>query len=173
MEADYLVVARFRKPHGLKGEALVLPVTSEPENVFVAGRKLTPIDVAGMPVGDELEVVRARPFGRKWLLAFRGIEERTPLEAWPEWLFGARVEELKPPADDEMYVHEIPGSEVVQGDELLGIAKEVLDGPAGEFLLFEADGREHLVPFKPPILVRVDRPGRRIEVDLPPGLLEL
>jgi len=173
VEADYLAVARFRKPHGLKGEALVVPMTDDPQSVFVPGRMLTPMDEEGRPLGAALEVIRARPFGRRWLLAFQGIAERTPLESWPEWLLGVKIDELNPPADDEMYFHEVPGAEVVERGVVLGIAKEVLDGPSGEFLVFESGGREHLVPFRAPIVVRVDRRGHRIEVDLPPGLLEL
>ena len=173
MGADYLVVARFQKPHGLKGEALVMPITSEPEEVFVQGRRLVPVDDAANPIGPELDVVRARPFSRRWLLSFRGIKERTPLEAWPDWLLGVRIEELKPPEDDEMYVHEIPGAQVVEGNVVLGIAKEVVGKPGDEFLVFESEDREHIIPFKAPIVVAVNRPERKIEVDLPPGLLEL
>jgi 16S rRNA processing protein RimM len=173
MGADYLAVARFRKPHGLKGEALVLPITGDPEQVFTVGRRLMPLDEACEPVGDELEIERARPFHRKWLLAFRGIDERTPLEAWPHWLLGVPADELAPPADDEMYMHEIPGAQVVQEGRVLGIAKEVLGDAGREYLVFEADGKEHLVPFRAPIVVKLDRPGRTIDVNLPPGLLEI
>ena len=40
MEATHLVVARFLKPHGLRGAALVEPLTDEPETVFQVGRRL-------------------------------------------------------------------------------------------------------------------------------------
>jgi ribosomal 30S subunit maturation factor RimM len=40
-------------------------------------------------------------------------------------------------------------------------------------LMVDVDGREVLVPFRPPILVAVDRERREISIDPPPGLLEL
>ena len=55
MEAAYLGVARFRKPHGLKGDAVVWVLTDEPEKVLVKGRKLTPVNDDGNPVGEPLE----------------------------------------------------------------------------------------------------------------------
>ena len=39
-EAAHLVVARFLKAHGLKGDALVASLTDQPETVLAAGRRL-------------------------------------------------------------------------------------------------------------------------------------
>ncbi len=52
MEAAYLAVARFRKPHGLKGEAVCWVLTDEPERVFTVGRLLTPVDENGDRIGE-------------------------------------------------------------------------------------------------------------------------
>lgn len=80
MEAGYLAVARFAKPHGLKGEAIVYVITDRPDEVFVAGRRLVPVDSAGRAVAGALTIERARPYHRRWLLKFEGIDQRTPLE---------------------------------------------------------------------------------------------
>ena len=39
-----MAVGRLRKPHGLKGEFAVFPLTDQPETVFAAGRTLVPDD---------------------------------------------------------------------------------------------------------------------------------
>jgi len=80
MEAAYLGVARFRKPHGLKGDAVVWVLTDDPETVLVAGRLLTPVDDDGNPIGDPLEIERARPYHRTWLVKFEGVDDRGVLE---------------------------------------------------------------------------------------------
>lgn len=172
-EAAYLAVARFLKPHGRKGEALVYPLTDQPEDVFVPGRLLTPVDEGGHPLGDALVVSRARPYQRHWLVAFDGIGEREPLEGWPKQFLGVRSEELRPPGPDEIYVHEIPGCAVIEREEVIGTACGLVGVPGGQLLLVEQDGRELLIPFREPMILRIDREERRIEVDLPPGLLEL
>ena len=94
-EAAYLVVARFVKPHGLYGEALVFPMTEDPEAVFEPGRTLQPVTVDGEAEPEDAVVIaRSRPYQRRWLLAFEGIERRSDLESWPQRYLGALESEL-------------------------------------------------------------------------------
>lgn len=173
MDASYLAVARFRKPHGLKGEALVYPLTDEPDEVFIAGRVLVPVDEDGRPIGKEFVLTNARRHQRCWLLAFEGVTERAELEGWTSLTLGVSAEQLRPPADGEMYLHEIPGASVVEDGTEIGIARELFGVPGSQILVVEREGKDHLVPFRAPIVKRLDRDKHRIEVDLPPGLLEV
>ena len=173
MEAAYLAVARFRKPHGLKGEVVVFPLTDEPDHVFVPGRVLLPVDDDGHPTGPELVIHHARPYQRHWLISFEGITDRTVLERWSSITLGAACDELRAPEDGEMYFHEIPGSVVIENGAEIGLVKDVLGVPGGQVLVMESDGKDHLIPFREPIIRRLDRENRRVEVELPPGLLEV
>jgi 16S rRNA processing protein RimM len=171
--AAHLVVARFLKPHGLRGDAIVESLTDEPQRVFDVGRRLVEVDAAGEVAGGTLTLTRARPFKGGWVLGFAGVTSRTLLEARELHWLGAAREELRTLGSDAMYLHEIPGSEVVADGEVIGVARD-LAGPSGtELLIVEGRGKEHLIPFRAPIVRRLDRAARRIEVDLPPGLLEL
>jgi 16S rRNA processing protein RimM len=174
VESAYLGVALFNKPHGLKGEALVYAVTSDPDAVFIPGRALFKLDPAGVPVGEPVTIEKARRYHREWLIKFRGIDERTPLEGWTrQGVLGVPRAELTPPRDDQLYRHEIPGTPVVVGERVVGTAKELMSAPQGDLLSVDVGGREILIPFRKPILQRVDRIKRRIEIDPPPGLLDL
>ncbi len=173
MEASYLAVARFRKPHGLKGEALLYPLTDEPDEVLVQGRVLVPVDEAGKANGPELVIQHARSYQRCWLVRFEGITERKMLEGLAAVTLGAAVAELRPPGDGEMYLHEIPGATVVEGNTEIGVVKEVIGAPSNQIMVVIREGRDCLVPFREPIVKRLDRENRRIEVELPPGLLEV
>ncbi len=173
MEAAYLAVARFRKPHGLKGEAVCWVLTDEPERVFTVGRLLTPVDKNGNRVGEPLEIEQERSYHRSWLLKFRGIADRSELELWEQILLGVPREELTPPHNEQMYEHEVPGATVVANGEVVGEVSRLLDGAGGQLLVVDVNGREILVPFSKPIVVRIDRAARRIEIDPPAGLLEL
>lgn len=173
MEAGYLVVARFAKPHGLKGEAIVFVLTDRPEEIFVPGRALTPLDDAGRPLGPALTLERARPYHRRWLLKFTGLDARSALEGWPtQRAFGVPAATIADDSDTRLYEHEVPGATVVVDGQVVGTARELLPVPGGQVLVLEREGREVLVPFRPPILVRTDRTRREIEIDPPPGLLE-
>ncbi len=169
----FLAVARYAKPHGLKGEAVVYVLTDNPDEVFVADRVLTPIDESGEATGRGYTIERARAYHRRWLVRFAGVTDRTGLDPLVGVMLGVPVDELAPPADGQMYVHEIPGATVVAHGDTVGVARELLTVQGGQVLAVERDGREVLIPFRPPFLVRVDRARRTIEVDPPAGLLEL
>lgn len=172
-EAAYLAVARFRKPHGLKGEVHVWVLTDKPESVLAPGRELTPVDDEGRPVGSAVVIERARPYHRHWLLKFRGVDDRTELGRWEQVLLGVPADELEPPAEGEIYEHEVPGAVVVVDGEVIGTAVGLVAAGGGSLLAVDVRGREVLVPFRRPIVSRVDREARRIELEPPPGLLEL
>lgn len=173
MEAAYLAVARFRKPHGLKGEAAVWVLTDEPEEVLAVGRRLTPVDDDGTPVGEPLEIERARAFHGSWLIKFKEVADRGVLEQWNQVLLGVPTSELAPLGEREFFEHEIPGASVLVDGQVIGEATGVIDVPGGKLLCVDIGGKEVMVPFRQPILLGVDRVQRRIEIDPPPGLLEL
>jgi 16S rRNA processing protein RimM len=173
-EAAHLAVARFHKPHGLKGEALVFPLTDEPETVLVPGRELLPLTDEGEPAGPPVVIERARAYHRQWLVAFRGVPDRTTLDRWPRGLLlGMPREKLTPPGPGQVYLHEIPGTAIIVGGRKVGVARDLYNAPGGDLLEIDVNGRALLVPFRRPIVVRVDREAGEIELDPPPGLLEL
>jgi len=170
-EARYRPVARFAKPHGLKGEAIVFVLTEQAEEVFVPGRELTPLDEAGQPAGGALIVERGRVYHRRWLLKFQEIDAREQLEAWRGVALG--IPDERGEDATELLLHEVPGAKVLVAGRVLGVAREVLLVPGGPLLVVDGEEREHLIPYRAPILVGTDRARREITVDPPPGLLEL
>jgi len=172
----HLVVGLLKKPHGIKGEALIYPVTDEPEAVFRAGRILAVVDREGRPTGEEVVVGRARPFHRAWLLHFEGFEAREPVEALRERYLALRAEDVRELGPGEFYFHELVGMVVETGGTAaaeVGVVAEVIEAPQGPLLSVKGGAREHLIPFAPWLVRRVDRSARRIEIAPPPGLLEV
>jgi 16S rRNA processing protein RimM len=172
----HLVVGVVKKPHGVKGEVLVYPVTDEPEAVFRTGRVLVVVDGEGRATGQELEVVRVRPFHRAWLLHFQGIEDREPVEALRERYLALRAEDVRELEPGEFYHHELVGMVVETGGAggaEVGVVTEVIEAPQGPMLNVRGASKEHLIPFAPWLVRRVDRAARRIEIAPPPGLLEV
>ena len=88
-------------------------------------------------------------------------------------MLGVLEADLSPPEDGEMYVHEIPGSSVIVDGSIVGSASGLIDVPGGRLLIVDIDGREVFVPFREPIVTKVDRVARSIEIDPPAGLLEI
>lgn len=170
----YLAVGRLRKPHGLKGEFAVFPLTADPVSVFAPGRNLVRLGLDGAVVGVPVVIERSRPFHRDWLLKFRGLDERSDMEQWRGQFLGAAATELQPPAAGEVYVHELEGFSVREADgTALGLVTASYDLPAGLTLEVQGPKREFLLPFKKEFVREVRREDRILVVALPDGLLEL
>lgn len=171
--ARRLVVGRLRRPHGLKGDVAVFPLTGEPAQVFEPGRSLWVVDLAGEPVAGPVEVTRAREYHREWLLAFRGHETRSSVEPLGGAFLAVEAEALTPPQGDEVYLDELPGFAVqdVNGAPL-GLVTAWYELPGGLMLEVQGPKREFLLPYRKEWVKTVDRAGRTLVVDLPEGLLE-
>jgi 16S rRNA processing protein RimM len=170
----HVAVARLRKPHGLKGEITVFPLTGDPEGVFGAGRSLWVVDLTGMVVGGPLVIERSRAYHREWLLKFRGIDTRDALEPWRGSFLGVPATELQPLAGDEVYLHELEGFAVqLEDGTALGLVSRLYELPAGLTLEVQGPRREFLLPYRREFVRGVDREARRLTVALPDGLLDV
>ena len=168
-----VVVARLRKPHGLKGDVTLFPLTDSPETVFAPGRELWVVDLGGEAVAGPLQVERSRSHHREWLLKFAGVENREALEPYRGLLLGVPQEDLGPLAEDEVYLHELDGFSVRLADDTpLGLVSAVYELPAGLVIEVQGPKREFLLPYKKEFVQQVDREGRRLVVSPPEGLLE-
>ena len=173
-EARHLVVGRLRKPHGLKGDCAVFPLTDEPAAVFAPGRELWVENLAGEIVAGPLVVERSRPHHREWLVAFRGHPRVEAVEPWRGHFLAAEAAGLREPGAGEVYLHELEGFALRdRSGAPLGLVTAVLELPGGLMLEVQGPKREFLVPFRKEFVLELDREGRRLVVELPEGLAEL
>ena len=167
-----LVVGRLRKPHGLKGEFTVFPLTSTPETVFAPGATLWRVDLAGEPKG-ELVVESGKPYHREWLVKFRGVADRDTLDTFRGDFLSAVAEGLAPPEGDEVYLHELDGFSVRdEAGTALGLVTSLYELPSGLMIEVQGPKREFLLPYKKEFIVGVERGERRLVVRIPEGLLD-
>jgi 16S rRNA processing protein RimM len=173
-ETRHLLVGRLRKPHGLKGDCAVFPLTDDPELAFAPGQQIWLKDLAGDVVAGPLVIERSRSYHRQWLVAFRGHLHVDAVRPWGGHFLAAEQEALRPPADGEVYLHELAGFAVHDpAGAPLGVVTRVVDLPAGLMLEVQGPKREFLVPFRKQFVVVVDRATRRLVVALPEGLADL
>lgn len=169
----HMMVGRLRKPHGLKGEITVFPLTDRPADVFTVGRQLWILDIAGQVIGGPLTIERARDYHREWLLKFDEVDARDAFDPWRNSFLGVPPETLAPPADDEVYLHELEGFAVRSAaGEPLGLVSSLYEMPSGLMIEIQGPKREFLLPYRREFVVRVDRAARTLEVVLPDGLLD-
>ena len=171
-----MIVGRVRKAHGIRGELLVEPITDAPDAVFVSGRRLFAGTASGDPSPDglELHITAVRQHMESVRLTLAEVPDRTAAELWRGRFLLAPQSELPPPADDEIYLHDLIGMQVVHVDgRPLGLVADTYELPQGLMLdLRPANGGPtYFVPWREEILVHIDEVARVITVNPPEGLL--
>lgn len=170
--APPIVVGRVRKPHGLKGELAIFPLTDDPEAVYVKGREVSLLDLGGKVVGT-IQIEAARIYHRECLLRLENHSSRESVDAYRGLFLGVPREAMPPLADDEIYQQDLVGFAVRdEADEPLGIVSAVYDLPAGATIEVQGPQREFLLPYRTEYVKLMDREGRRLVVSVPDGLID-
>lgn len=171
---DTVLVGRVVRPHGIRGEVLVEPLTDNPGRLAAgatvgleapAGREAPPAPTAA--------IAASRPHKGGWLVRFAGVDDRDGAELLRG--FGLTIDrrEVPPAAPGTYWQFELVGCRC--RDRRLGDLGEVVDlaEDGGGLILLVDDGRRQLpIPFVAAFLPRIDVAGRVIETELPPGLVE-
>ena len=174
MGAEYAVVGRVRKPHGLHGELVVELYTDEPDAVFAAGRRVFTGDSDARPTGAETTITRGRPFKDTWLVTLKGTGDRDAAELLRGIYLLQPSSDLPPPTPDQHYIHDLIGMSVsLPNGDPVGTVSGTSRLPQGLLLDVATPRGVSSVPFVDAIVIAVDRDARAITIDPPEGLLEL
>lgn len=174
----YLVVGHLNRPHGTKGEIFVWSLTDHPESTYAPGVILyLGSGESGEPDPDlpPLRIDEVRPFRKGFLVSFGGMDDRSAAERYQGHYLLRALEDLEPPADDELFYHELVGLTVRTADgRRVGVVREVFElRPADLLEVTRDDGRPVMIPFVRDLLVEVDLDEGVLVIDPPAGLLDL
>jgi 16S rRNA processing protein RimM len=174
-DAEFVIVGRVRKAHGIRGELVVEPITDAPERIFAPGQRVFAGTVQGELAPDrrELHIDRATPFKEGLIVAFREIADRTAAEQWRNRFFLVPGGEVPPLDEGEVYVHELVGMRVLlESGAPLGEVVEVYELPQGLAIdVRRSVGGTVLLLYEQSVL-SVDRDARMLTVTVPDGLLD-
>ena len=173
---ELIAVGRVRRAHGVRGEVVVEVLTDAPGAVFAPGRRVFAGTERGAraPRGAELHVKRSATFKGGLIVAFAELQDRNTAELWRDRLLLVPAEELEPPGEHEIYIHDLVGMQVVlPTGENVGIVGEVFELPQGLVLdVKRPAGATVMIPFHESAVAHVDRANRIIHIDPPEGLLD-
>jgi 16S rRNA processing protein RimM len=171
---ELMIVGRVRKAHGIRGDLVVEPITDEPDAVFASGRRVIAGTATGDPAKDrrDLHVSSASPFKGGFIVHFDEIADRTAAEQWRDRFLLLPASELAPLADDQVYVHELPGMRVeLESGELVGTVTDTYDLPQGLTLDVKRETGSVMIPYEH-FVTNLDREARVLRIDPPEGLLD-
>jgi 16S rRNA processing protein RimM len=173
---EWVIVGRLRKSHGLRGEIIVEPITDAPAEVFSAGRVLFAGDAAGDPLPDppELTVRETRPHMNGLLaVRFEEMRDRDEASRWTNRYLMMPASQLEPPAEGEVYLHELEGMRVVlDSGEHVGTVSAVFELPQGLALDVKRESGTVLIPFNREFIQEIRRAERTVVIAPPAGLLD-
>jgi 16S rRNA processing protein RimM len=160
-----LVVGVVTSAHGLRGEVAVQNRSDNPERWDAGGTVF-------LADGRELSIEASRPHGRRLLVKFEGVDDRTSAESLRGRELVVPESWLPPLPAGSWWAHELEGCAVVtRSGRDLGVLIEVVANPANDiWVARDEDGAETLIPVLDDVLVEVDPARRRIVVEDVPGL---
>jgi 16S rRNA processing protein RimM len=177
---DLVLVGTIERPHGLRGEVVVNPLTDFGDERFVPGAALITARAGRTP--DRSTVLRiddVRWHKDRPLVLFDGVETVDDAEALRGqglWIAASDRPALEPGL---FYETDLVGCQVetVAGPAgpgtLVGTVRRVEGAPGASVLVIETPQGEVLVPLADEICRVIDPAARRIAIDPPAGLLEL
>jgi 16S rRNA processing protein RimM len=165
MDRPAVVVGKVTKAHGLKGEVSVEVRSDNPER-FAVGASVFLED------GRSLTIARTHQHGRRLLLTFVGVEDRTAAEVLQGRLLMVPKAWLPELPDGEYWPYQLEGCEVVtESGRDLGAVIDVIPNPANDlWVARDADGTETLIPAIRDVVVEVVLGAKRILVRDVPGI---
>lgn len=174
MSEDYVTIARVQKTQGRIGEVFADLFTDFPE-LFEQRHHLFVLPEKGERRELELEDHWFHKGGV--VLKFEGINDITSAEMLLRSEVQIPKQDRAPLEEGATYVSDLVGCELFEnhGSEArkIGVVRDV-DFTAGEAPLLVVQGdREYLVPYVESFLKSADFRAKRIEMNLPEGLLEV
>ena len=167
MAADALaIVGLIRNAQGIRGEVVIEPLTDAPDAVFASGRRVFVDD-------DPMNVESARPFKGGVMVKFGEVADRNAAELLRGKSVFSPFDELAPPRDDEVYLHDLIGMKVkLDTGEPVGEVESYYELPQGLTLEVKTAKGKVLVPYRPQVVDHVDRDARELVVKSEVGIFD-
>jgi 16S rRNA processing protein RimM len=159
-----IVVGVITRAHGLGGEVAVQVLSEVPD-------RFAPGAVVRLDDGGTLTVESTRPHGRRTLVRFREVRDRSAADELRGRSLVIRESELPRLPEGSWWPHELEGCDVTtEAGVPLGTLVEVVANPANDLWIARRDDRETVLPAIRDVIVSVDPRARRIVVRDVPGI---
>ncbi len=170
-----LRLGRIFRPHGVRGELKVAPDMDDPtrleavEVVYVGPHE-------GRVVPHRVTSVRYQETkrGTTVILRLDGIADRGDAEVVTKQFVYATEDDLPPLEEDEFFVHDLIGLEVVtEAGERVGTVTNLVEMPAHDvFVVQRTEGGERMIPAVEDFIVEIDIDAGRLVIRPIEGLLD-
>lgn len=158
----YLVVGRFGRPHGVRGEVSVQSFTDPSDNILNYHTWFSKKDGQWQ----ELKILNIRESTKSYIVYIDGCETRDDAALLTNSEIAVSKESLPELAKGEYYWHQLEGMQVVNTDNVVyGCVQEIMHTGANDVLVVNGDKRR-LIPYLfNRVILDVDLKAKKITVN--------
>jgi 16S rRNA processing protein RimM len=175
-EPEYINIGHTRKTHGVGGELKIMIETRFVED-FLKNERIF-IDVKGIKIPYFITSVRGT---LDLIVALEDVDNKEAAYSLQSREVFLRKQDLIPEHLRELEVEDesleyafLAGFTLI--DQTLGeigVIDEILDMPQQEMAMMKHKGKDVLIPLNKSMILKVDKAGKRLTMDLPDGLLDM
>lgn len=161
----FINIGLISKPHGVRGEVKILPLTDNPERYNL----LKKVFICGKEIG----IDSVKYSGKYVILKFTGYENIDDVKKIINNYVCISRRDAVVKNEGEFFYFELEGLKVqTETGEIIGVIEEILDMPANKvFSVKNAKGREILLPFVNSVVKKIDVENGFIEIELMKDLI--
>jgi 16S rRNA processing protein RimM len=167
MPRELIIVAEIIRPHGIRGDVVLRPLTDNPETITEAAHLYLGLEAGSPTAVEKVRIHKGAPLLK--LAGINSIEDAEKIKGKPLCL---PVDELAPLEEGEYFLHDLAGLQVkdVSGN-LVGTVDWIMDTGGSPVLMIPAPrGGEMMVPFSSGTIEGVDLEKGVITMADLPGL---
>ena len=168
-EPVFVIVGKFRRPHGIKGEIRMTVLTDFPDlivsgQMVYAGKRYQPYTIKDI-----------RWHGGDMLVSLEELPDRTAVEIFRNVMVYMKGEDTPELSEGEYYIHQLVGLDVItdQGQNLGKIKEILITGANDVYLVDTVSGKDILLPVTDEVVLDINHDKGFVLVHIIPGLLDI
>ena len=165
-------IAIITRTQGRRGQVRVR-IEFDDSRLFEAGRRVVlTLEKENLEAMDTVIEDFRFQHGR-WVAKLKDIDSISDAKGWIGGRISVTESALPPLEEGSFFSFDLEGCEMYEGGDRIGTVTNVLDYGGTALLRVDRNGEEVLVPFAKSYLKKIDTAAKRIDVELPEGLLGL
>lgn len=169
---DLVTLGMITKNQGNKGELRVSPYTDDIRRFEL----LESVYLVKPGQGNQIKKIIEDIWYHKnfVILKLQGIDDIGEALKYRNYEVMIKEDELLPLAEDEYYIDDLIGLEVILPDEnILGEVLNILDTKGTDILVVKAENKEYMIPMSKEYIIEIDLENNKIYIDPVNKILDL
>lgn len=175
---NFVNVGKVRDSHGLKGELFVVTNLDKAPPWLSQFTEFTLEFKAPNEEGKhesqlkKFSVKKTRPHKKGFIVKSDEINDRNESDLYKGAVFYIAKNYLESAPGEEIYLKEVEGFKVYDNERLVGTITGFSTNNAQDLLIITGENGEVEVPFVKAFVIKIDSENKKIEMNLPEGLVE-